>query len=155
MLPWFGTGEMVAEFDSVAFSLTDNSISEPFRTAFGWHIINRIASRPIPSMEQMKPEFLARVTNPQDERYSLVRDNQTSRLAAKHKAKLNDKVVESIERYISTNALDSAFYAAYGNTSDGNLTLITIGGNKIPVSALVYEMKNIRQANPEACVENI
>ncbi len=51
-----------------------------------------------------------------------------SRLAAKHKAKLNDKVVESIERYISTNALDSAFYAAYGNTSDGNLTLITIGG---------------------------
>lgn len=153
MLPWFGTGEMVAEFDSVAFSLTDNSISEPFRTAFGWHIINRIASRPIPSMEQMKPEFLARVTNPQDERYSLVRDNQTSRLAAKHKAKLNDKVVESIERYISTNALDSAFYAAYGNTSDGNLTLITIGGNKIPVSALVYEMRNIRQTNPEAALK--
>ncbi|MDE7115358.1 MAG: peptidylprolyl isomerase [Muribaculaceae bacterium] len=153
MLPWFGSGEMVAEFDSVAFSMPDNSISEPFRTAFGWHIINRIASRPIPSMEQMKPEFLARVTNPQDERYALVRDNQTARLAAKHKGKVNDKVVESIERYISTNALDSAFYSTYGNAANGSMTLVTIDGKKIPVSALVSEMKNMRQDNPEAALK--
>lgn len=44
MLPWFGAGEMVAEFDSVAFSLADGEISEPVKTTYGYHIIRRYDS---------------------------------------------------------------------------------------------------------------
>ena len=39
-LSWFGRGRMVAEFDSVAFSLPDNTVSKPFETAFGMYLIN-------------------------------------------------------------------------------------------------------------------
>lgn len=153
MLPWFGSGEMVAEFDSVAFSLPDNSISEPFRTAFGWHIVNRLGSRPVPPMSQMKPEFLARVSNPRDERYVLVRNNQTERLAHQHKARLNKKTLETMRARINANGLDSAFYAVYANAPEGKATLFTIDGKTTPVSALAEVMKNVMQSNPEVAMK--
>jgi len=38
-LGFFASGEMVPEFDSIAFALKDGDISEPFRTRFGWHFV--------------------------------------------------------------------------------------------------------------------
>ncbi|MFN2431497.1 MAG: peptidylprolyl isomerase [Gemmatimonadota bacterium] len=35
----FGRGQMVPEFESVAFSTPPDSVSEPFASAFGWHIV--------------------------------------------------------------------------------------------------------------------
>lgn len=38
-LGWFGPGEMVKEFENVAFSTAVNVRSQPFKTAFGWHVL--------------------------------------------------------------------------------------------------------------------
>lgn len=152
MLPWFGSGEMVAEFDSVAFSLPDNAVSEPFRSAFGWHIIHKVASRPIPTMAQMKPEFLSRVTNPQDERFALVRANQTKQLAKRHKSKIDTKTLDAMKSKIATNGLDSLFYVEYLTTPAGKATLFVIDGVGTPASSLIADMKHNYQQNPDAAL---
>ena len=45
-LPSFSHGQMVAEFDAVAFSLTNNQISDVVTTQFGYHIIKLLDKAP-------------------------------------------------------------------------------------------------------------
>lgn len=62
-LGWFGSGMMVAEFDSVAFALKDGEISRPFTTPFGYHIIKRHDHRgvqPLDSVRGMIKNWMAR-----------------------------------------------------------------------------------------------
>jgi peptidyl-prolyl cis-trans isomerase SurA len=48
VLPPFGVGKMVPEFENIAFSLTKTGdFSKPFRTDFGWHIVMLIEDFPI------------------------------------------------------------------------------------------------------------
>ncbi len=44
-LGWFARGQMVPQFDSVAWALQINQVSAPFRTRFGWHIVKLTGRR--------------------------------------------------------------------------------------------------------------
>ena len=51
-LPWFGTGQMVPEFENTAFNLSSpGDISKPIKTIYGWHVIKLLDKRGIPSFE--------------------------------------------------------------------------------------------------------
>ncbi len=57
-IDWFGPGKMVAEFDSVSFALPQGAISQPFETAYGYHIVLNEGHRSYPEkaevLEQIK-----------------------------------------------------------------------------------------------------
>lgn len=93
LLPIFGTGEMVPEFESVAFSLSEGEISEPIRTAYGWHIIKKIASHPQRDITAVKEEVIKRVANPMDPRFSELQKDKFRRLHKKHGEDLSDEEV--------------------------------------------------------------
>lgn len=148
LLQWFGTGMMVAEFDSVAFALPVGEISEPVRTQFGWHIISKIDRKDPPSLEEMKPAELARISNPQDERFPMVKEHQTAMLAKKHKSRLNDALIGELREYVATNGVDSLFYVNFSAPGYATREIMKVGKTSVPLSGLIASMHEGRQPNP-------
>jgi peptidyl-prolyl cis-trans isomerase SurA len=64
-LPLFGTGtttRMVPEFEEAAFNLKSNDeISQPVQTAYGFHIIKRLDWTPLRSFDELKKEIQTKV----------------------------------------------------------------------------------------------
>lgn len=149
MLPEFGPGQMVEPFDSIAFALVPNTISAPFQTQFGWHIIKKYESLPIPSMEEMKAAFLTRIANPQDKRYDLVKRNQTSKLSAIHNAKLNARAISQMEELLDKNGMDSIFFVKVSDKNLANQPLFKIGKNATTIAELLPRIKNNIEPDPE------
>lgn len=51
-------GQTYAEFENVAFSLSDGDVSTPFETPVGFHIVKRFSSRPFGSFDEYKPAII-------------------------------------------------------------------------------------------------
>jgi peptidyl-prolyl cis-trans isomerase SurA len=52
-LGWAGPGTFVPEFEKQLDALSENEISQPFRTQFGWHIIQLLGRRTYDATEDM------------------------------------------------------------------------------------------------------
>lgn len=62
LLPWFGVGNMIPEFEMAAFSLTEiGEVSPPIRTQYGYHILRLEGKRPIESFEEMEESIRSRI----------------------------------------------------------------------------------------------
>lgn len=62
-LPWFGTGNMIPEFEQAAFSLNDKGdFSEPVKTAYGWHIIKLDDKQGLESFEDLRANLEMKVS---------------------------------------------------------------------------------------------
>ncbi len=58
----FSQGKMIQPFADIAFALKNkNDVSEPFKTKFGWHIVQLIDKYPIKSFDDMKDELTKKV----------------------------------------------------------------------------------------------
>ncbi len=61
-MPWFSAGRMIPEFANPAFTLKNNGdYTGPIETAYGYHIIKRLNSRPVPTFEVSKTELENRI----------------------------------------------------------------------------------------------
>ena len=62
-LGWFVHSEMVPEFADAAFAMEPGTISDPVKSAFGWHLIklDERRDRPAPALEEVKDALLGEV----------------------------------------------------------------------------------------------
>ena len=58
-LPWFRAGRMIPEIAEAAFALKkDGDYSKPIRSQYGWHIVKRLAIKPVPSFDELRPKIV-------------------------------------------------------------------------------------------------
>ncbi len=53
-LGWTGPNTFVPDFEAVIAGLKDNEISEPFKTQYGWHIVQVLGRRSVDTTEEVK-----------------------------------------------------------------------------------------------------
>lgn len=109
-LDWFSTGRMVPEFEAASFALTNGEVSEPFSTAYGYHIVKRLDWKQIDSFEDLSVNINAMIDR--DERQFIPVKAKTRELRAKYNTTINSKTAEEVRNLITANGqLDSALVA--------------------------------------------
>jgi len=103
LLPYFGTGRMVPEFENAAYGLKANGdISEPIQTAYGWHIMKRVDLKAIPGFEESKADLEAKIAR--DSRANRNKSTLLARLKKEYNWKIDETALTQFINTISENS---------------------------------------------------
>ena len=95
VLPFFGTGRMIPDFEEAAFGLAkDGDLSAPVQTPYGWHILKRIEHRPVPGFEQAKGDLELKIAR--DTRANQNTENLIVKLKAEYQFTENKEALEAV-----------------------------------------------------------
>ena len=62
VLPWFGTGKMVEDFEEAAFAMSEvGDIAGPVRTDYGFHLIKLLDKKTLPTLDESRRELSKKV----------------------------------------------------------------------------------------------
>ncbi len=129
VLPEFGVGKMVPEFESVSFSLDNiGDISVPFLTDYGWHVIKLIDKKPIGEFSKIEPSLRKMIEK--DSRSELSQKALYEKLRKLYKVRNMAKTYSSFRKKEVLNIAKGIFV----NLSVDNSTLLTIDGTNISVN---------------------
>lgn len=134
-LSWFGLGQMVPEFEEVAFSMADSTISQPFETAYGYHIIRRLAGRGVEPFDVAKNGIMNVISR--DERGQLPAKRRIAQLRNQYDAVANKKALDKVAKKIAKwNKSDSLLYTVL---AADNSAVATIGKEKVLLSEVIAQ----------------
>lgn len=101
VLPQFGTGRMVPEFEKAAFALKNTGdVSEPIRTSYGWHIIKLLEKKPLGTYEELQADIKNRVGK--DSRSELSKASMIGKIKAKYNFKEMPKAKDEFMKIVDT-----------------------------------------------------
>jgi len=103
-LPWFGCNRMVPEFIIATRNLPDTgSISAPFSTPFGYHIIKLIGRKPVGTFEEEEQGLKARLEK--DIRNKLSQESVITRIKQENGFKEYPKAKDAVLATLDSNLL--------------------------------------------------
>lgn len=112
-LGWFSVGTMVDEFNDAAYALELNTLSEPVKTSFGYHIIEITDKRDVKDVGSYKEEkdnissqMLAKLTNTGEDKQIL--KDIVANLAKDADVKTSDKDFKAAIEDLSTTSEEQA-----------------------------------------------
>lgn len=146
-LPWFGLNQMVKPFEEMSYKLNDGEISEPFETAYGYHIIKKLGHKGVPELAEMKKSILQRMS--MDERSTMARDAKIEELKKIYNFKKNDKVEKYLNDELKKHGqYDSAFVTNI--LAKSNVPLFSYAKKIVPVSVLAKLVNPKAKLNTES-----
>ena len=133
-LPPFGRNYMVKAFETVAYSLPDGAISEPVETPYGYHIIKKIAHKPLGTLEDCRETIEQKIKN--DQRSLLPIESKCNQVMKEQNYKKTDGLKDYLLKQLKDHGgFDSTFVTDV--LAKSNYTIFTYGkGIKAPMSLL-------------------
>ena len=155
-LPWFGTGKMVEAFENAAFALSsDEQISAPFQTSYGWHIVKRLEYKAPATFEASKRELQKKVSR--DSRSELTRSSFLENLKTEYGYRANATVLKTLKRI--TAKQDSALYPGHPiaelRAQDKAKIILTIADETATLGDFVNYLNIVKVRNLKAGVNSI
>lgn len=108
LIDWFGSGQMVPEFEETSFALNPGEISEPFATTYGYHIVRCLEKRGLESYEVLAPRIAEAISH--DERQYIPIREKTRQLREKYATTVDNVILDEIHAKIASG-LDSTMVA--------------------------------------------
>jgi peptidyl-prolyl cis-trans isomerase SurA len=124
VLPWFGTGRMVPEFEKASFELKNKGdISKPFQTSYGFHIVRLVDKRGLPSFEEKQADLKTQIAR--DSRADVSKKSFVERIKKENNFKEFATAKEEIFKSTDSTLLNGTWKADKAGT--GNKSLFTLG----------------------------
>lgn len=139
-LGFFGRGVMVPEFENAAYSLKPGEISDPFATAYGYHIVQTLEFKPLPTFDEARKNIEAVMAR--DERSRLPQKEFLAALRSECGVAVDESAVT--EAY---SIIDGASTQADAMTSleASSALLARFPGRDIHVSDVASRMARMQQ----------
>lgn len=152
--PWFGSGQMVIEFENAAFALKEiGAVSAPVQSQYGWHIIKLIDKKGLAPFEEMKAELERKVKR--DERAGFGQAAFVAKLKNMYGLKMNQvAIAEYYKLFLNKITIDSAFLA---NASLLNKNVFTFGNRSVSQKEFTAYLKAnplSENTTPESIIQN-
>jgi len=132
-LPQFGTGRMVEPFEEAAFALaSDGAISEPVRTQYGWHLIQRLEYQAPPTFDDTRRDLEKRLQR--DSRSEQVRKSFIEKRKAEYGFAIDEKRFGQV---VAATVVDSVLNPIAVKKGVAKKPILTIGKEKTTVGEFV------------------
>lgn len=148
-LPWFGQGQMVAEFNDAAFALQPGQISKPVKTSFGWHIILCEGRKPVAPIDSLRPQIENKIKN--DERARLAVQRTIDTWGAANNATLTENgKSEALAAFKNAGGLNEKALETLALSKN---VAATIGKRTVTVGDVASKMRPNPDASPLQAAE--
>lgn len=145
-LGWFGPGEMVKEFEDASFSLKEGEISAPFRTAYGYHIVQTLGRRGIGTLEEETPAISAAISR--DIRSAMPETERLSQLKYELGAKVDSAILADVKSKLSAGGNSAELFASISGLTS---SIASVGNKSISIADVVnYIPENVRSGAHDA-----
>lgn len=134
LLPYFGVGSIVPEFEQAAFALQEiGEISNPVKTPFGYHIIRLEEVKPVAPYEELEQTLKSRILR--DSRSTLIRSQVMAMQKAKYDAQENDSIINLLSEPFRqlTNKVPESLKAKWEQQGLLNEWVLRIGTDTLGV----------------------
>jgi peptidyl-prolyl cis-trans isomerase SurA len=123
----FGAGRMVPAFEEEVYSLKEGQLSKPFRTTYGFHLVQMVERTPIGSFEEVEAGIRRKIQR--DERFDIARQKLVRELQGKHGFVEFPDRLNAYAVYLDTTVLQAS-WAFEGFTNPGDAALFYLGNDE-------------------------
>ncbi len=123
MLPVFGTGRMVPEFEKAAFDLKNvGDVSAPFKTSYGWHIVKMLERKPLGTYEELQQDLKTKVAK--DSRSELSKSSMINRIKTKYNFREVPKAKDEFMKVVDSSLVQGKWTMEQASALKGPMFML-------------------------------